>query len=118
WRRQVESLARRAADDHLKELVRLEHLHGMRLASLRGRIEERFVEPLQFDRLAALVAPALDEASEWLGKEDPPPLELEIRPCAAKPTGVGLHVPVWLARLEADLHHIRSAKTALASLAE
>ena len=118
WRRQVEGLARQAAEDHLRELARLEQQHGMRLATLRSRLEERFVEPLEFDRLAALIEPALEAAPAWLGKSETTPLEEEIRPLAAKTTGVGLDVPVWLSRLEGELHRIRSAKTALASLAE
>jgi hypothetical protein len=128
WRRQVEELSRQAADDHLKELARLERVHGMRLATIADRLEERFVRPMALDGLCAMIEPAMLQAPELLavpgGKPaavDPDPLlplEAALQPFAATPTGVGLDVPHWILRLESEVQRVRTSKTALVSLAE
>jgi hypothetical protein len=134
WRRQVEELSRQAADDHLNELARLERVHGMRLATIADRLEERFVRPMALDGLCALIEPAMLQAPELLATADgkmtadtktaavdPDPLlllEAALQPFAATPTGVGLDVPHWILRLEGEVQRVRTSKTALVSLAE
>ena len=46
------------------------------------------------------------------------PLEEQLRPFIANPTGVGLEVPTWLARLEDEFEKLQASRTALNSLAE
>ena len=59
WRDQVQEMSRQAADDHLQELARLERMHGMRLATVADKLEERFVKPMALDGLCALIEPAM-----------------------------------------------------------
>ncbi|MFO0968664.1 MAG: hypothetical protein U0793_24160 [Gemmataceae bacterium] len=118
WRTQVQQICERNAQDHLKELARIEEKHGMRLPTIRDRVEERFVQPMALDRLCALIEPALEQASAALGSDEVIPLEIELRPYADKPTGVGLDVPAWILRLEGELNRARTARTALVTLAE
>jgi hypothetical protein len=68
--------------------------------------------------LCALIEPALEEASP---EEDSPAfarLRLLLQSFAASPTGVGLDVPHWLRRLEAEVERVRAAQTEVAELAK
>lgn len=118
WREQVQQICHRNAEDHLRELAKLEEKHGMRLPTIRDRLEERFVQPLGLDRLCALVEPALSQASQLLGSDEVIPLERALQPFAEKPIGVGLDVPGWVLRLEGELHRAKTSRTALVTLAE
>lgn len=118
WRDQVQQFTRWPAQQHLQELARLEKKHGIRLATVRDRIEEHFVRPMALDRLCALVEPALRQAREHLDRDESTPLEEELRPYADTPTGAGLEAPAWLARLEHELQRARAAQSAVAHLAE
>jgi hypothetical protein len=118
WRAQVDQLTRESASQHLKELAQLERKHGIRLATIADRLEERFVKPMAIDRLCALIAPSLRQARDRFDRDEPCPLEEELRPFADTPSGVGLDVPLWLARLEHELQRVRDAASALGSAIE
>ena len=117
WRRRVEGITGEAADKHLKELADLERKHGIRLATIRDRLEERFVKPMVLDRLCALIEPALEHARTSLGKNEISPLERELTPLAEVPSGVGLDVPPWLVRLQNELERVRNSQSDLGNLA-
>ena len=53
WRRQAQELTSTWADELLEDLAKLEAKYGMRLATIRDRLEERFVQPLAIDGLCA-----------------------------------------------------------------
>jgi hypothetical protein len=118
WRDQVQQLTHGAAEAHLQELSELESAHGMRLTTVRDRLEERFVGPMSVDRLCALVEPALAQARTQVDADIPCPLEAELRPFADHPLGVGMEVPPWLGRLEHELQRVRAAQSALGNLSE
>ncbi|HMF19941.1 MAG TPA: hypothetical protein VKE98_22235, partial [Gemmataceae bacterium] len=115
WRKQVQDLTRELADEHLEELAELQETHAMRLPTLADRLAERFVQPMEIDRLVALIEPAMDQARELAEQTV---VEEEIRPLAAEPTGAGLDVPAWLRRLLAEVHRVQNARSDLARLAE
>jgi hypothetical protein len=73
---------------------------------------------MAIDRLCALIAPSLQQARDRFDRDEPCPLEEELRPHADTPSGVGLDVPPWLARLEHELHRVRAATSALGSTIE
>lgn len=118
WRQRVESITRDSAGKYIEELDRLERLHGIRLATIRDRLEERFTKPLILDRLCALIEPALEHAPHTLGSDEISPLEKELAPIAEVPSGVGLDVPAWLTRLQAELERVRTSQSDLSHLAE
>ena len=118
WRSRVEGLTRQPAKEHLDQLAALQRKHGMRMATIADRLEERFVKPMTLDQLCALVPVALEQAKEWFDRTDASPLEKELEPWASTPSGVGLDVPAWIERLQNELDQARTAKTALANLAE
>jgi hypothetical protein len=62
WRTAVAERTATIAEDHLKRFARLNRKYAMRLPSIADRLAERFVRPLEVDRLAALVRPAIDDS--------------------------------------------------------
>jgi hypothetical protein len=115
WRKQVQELTRELADEHLEELAELQETHAMRLPTLADRVAERFVQPMEIDRLVALIEPAMDQARQLA---DHTALEEEVKPLAAEPSGAGLDVPLWLRRLLAEVQRVQNARSDLARLAE
>jgi hypothetical protein len=118
WQEAFTHIVREPAARFLEELARLEQTHGLRLRTISDRLYERFVKPLTLDRLCALVGPAMDEARGPEAAEAFARLEKELRAQAATPTGVGLDVPQWLRRVEAEVQQVRAARGAAATLAE
>src|SRR5207248_3000297 len=110
WRRFIAGKTNGLADELLAKLATRETEHGIRVRTVRDRLEEKFVQPLQIDQAAARVSRAAATAKELAGATNPPPeahpafvgLVGAIKPLADSPTGVGLDVPAWLRRLEEE----------------
>jgi hypothetical protein len=104
WRDAIASRTKKLSSDLLKELAAREAEHGIRLRTVRDRLEERFLQPLQIDRAVARIAHAAAATREGQPEENPAFAALldAVRPLAESPTGVGLDVPVWLRRLEEE----------------
>jgi hypothetical protein len=118
WQDAFTRLTRELAEQYLERLAALERTHGVRLRTVADRLGERFVKPLALDRLCALIEPAMHEARRPEGGRTFIRLERELRPLTATPTGVGLDVPQWLRRLDAEVQRVRAAQAAVAVLAE
>jgi hypothetical protein len=58
----------------------------------------------------------MEEARRGQGKRSFEQFEKELRPYAADPAGVGLDVPHWLRRLEAEVGRVRLSWTAIAGM--
>jgi hypothetical protein len=112
--RSLTGSTRELAGHYLDQLRQLERAHGMRLGTVSDRLQERFVKPLALDRLCALIEPALREARESAATAGEPGvfarLRQELESFMATPTGVGLDVPHWLRRLEAEVQRVRAAQ--------
>lgn len=107
------------ARQHLEALERLERERSVRLGTVRDRLAERFLKPLALDRLAAQIEPAMAEAAATPPRHDAFDILLaELGPQVANPVGVGLDVPQWLRRLEAEVQRVHASQTTIASLAE
>src|SRR5262249_33504267 len=117
WEQSLTRLTRDLSQQHLDQLTQLERARGVRLNTVRDRVEERFVKPLALDRLCALVEPAVREARQGSGSTFGR-LQQEVQSYTATPTGVGLDVPAWLRRLELEVHRVQAAQSTLATLAE
>ena len=61
WRRAVAERTSPIAEEHLRRFQRLCKKYGMRLPSIAEHLGERFIQPLEIDRLCALLRPAIDE---------------------------------------------------------
>lgn len=107
WRRSLTERIREQSDKYLEDLEELQKQHAMRMPTVADRIGERFVRPLQIDRVRALVEPAIRDANS----DDPCAafeiLQHETESLASQPSGVGLDVPPWLLALEDEVEHVR-----------
>ena len=111
WREYVSTRMEPTANELLTELTKREIEHGIKLRTIRDRLEERFVQPLQVDQAAARVARAASAAREGQSEENPSftGLLAAIKPLADTPVGVGLDVPAWVRRLEDEMRKVRFA---------
>jgi hypothetical protein len=110
WRDFVGDKTAGLAEDLLDRLGALEIRHGVKLRTIRDRIEERFLLPLEIDQAAARVAPAAEAARVGQGEDNPAfaRLRAAIEPLAENVSGVGLDVPAWVRRLEEALRAARA----------
>ena len=118
WRKRVEAITEDSADRYVQDLAKLERSHGIRLATIRDRIDERFVRPMVIDHLCALIEPAIEDAKKPRDPDDISPLEKELAPFANTPSGVGLDLPPWLVRLANELERVETTQSDLSHLAE
>jgi hypothetical protein len=118
WEDAFKRLTTELADRYVERLTALEQAHGMRLQTVADVVLERFIKPLPLDRLAALIEPAMLEARRAEGGKTFAQLEQDLQPMLARPTGVGLDVPVWLRRLEQEVRRVRHVQSSLAVLAQ
>ena len=109
WRENISENLRPKSEELLAELTAKEEENALRLRTIRDRLEERFVQPLLLDRLIALIEPAARDARRGLGEASPAFQQLEdhLRPFVEHPTGVGLDVPHWLRKFEAEVERVR-----------
>jgi len=117
WRERCAEHQRQPADEYVARLRSLEQTYGIRLATVADRIGERFVRPLDLDRLCGLVEPAMAEA----GQPEHPAFdrfEGELAVFADQPSGVGLDTPPWLQRLALEVNRVRARQSSLVALAE
>jgi len=108
WRRALARRIAEVADDHLGRLEAMVRQYGMRLPSVADRLGERFVRPLDIDRLCALVGPAIEELRGDRRSGCFDLLEQEIAHFTADPSGVGFDVPLWLEALQTEVDRTRS----------
>jgi hypothetical protein len=106
WRRTVQQRTRSVANEHLKRFEQLVRQYGMRLPSVAQRLDERFVRPLDIDRLCALVRPAVEELRAGGMPVAFTFLEEEIAQLTEEPGGVGFEVPGWLESLEEEVSRL------------
>jgi hypothetical protein len=118
WQDAFTQMVRELAEHHLRELARLEETHGIRLRTIRDRLEERFARPLAVDRLCAQIGSVMQAAPE--GEDNPTfaGFQKELLQSTAAPVGVGLDVPAWIRQLEQEVERVRAASTSLSVIAE
>lgn len=109
WRAFVADRTAGLADELLTELAEREARHGVKVRTVRDRLEERFLRPLEIDRAAAQLAAAAAAARAGGTEADPAfaRLSAAVGPLEATVSGVGLDVPVWVRRLEDALRATR-----------
>jgi hypothetical protein len=97
------------SDDLLTELNEREARYGVKLRTVRDRLEERFTRPLEIDRAAAQVPRAAEAARSGQAEDNPAFVRLRtaVEPLEAIVSGVGLDVPAWVRRLEDALRQTR-----------
>ncbi len=107
WRRALTERLGDEPDKYLKKLAKLQSKYAMRMPTIADRLSERFIQPLQIDRIKALVEPAMREPGEHASRRVFELLEHEIEVLTREPSGVGLDIPPWLASLEDEVDQVR-----------
>ncbi len=103
WRRQLADRVEGEAERYLADLKKLQAKYSMRMPTVADRLSERFVQPLQIDRLLALVEPAIHNVDRAAAVGAFELLEKEAEALTKQPMGVGLEVPAWLIQLEQEV---------------
>src|SRR5262249_3427211 len=70
------------------------------------------------DRLCALIEPVIEESREEGERRAFAALRRELEPFIASPTGVGLDVPEWLRRMEAEVQRVQESQASLVLVAD
>ncbi|WP_013629729.1 hypothetical protein [Rubinisphaera brasiliensis] len=92
------------ADEHLKQMHRLEKKYGVKLPALSDQIGERFVKPLAINRMVALVKQIMTESEETEERRQMfDDLRVQIENYQDGTHGTGLEVPEWLQMLEQEV---------------
>ena len=103
WRQAIAQRTAPVAAEHLARFERLCKKYGMRLPSIAERLAERFVRPLEIDRLCALVRPAVDEIRNARPPAALKRLEEQVVEFTKEPSGAGFELPGWLDALDQEL---------------
>ena len=96
-----------AAEEHIRLYQRLCDKYGMWLPSVHERLQERFVRPLQIDRMCGLVPKAIRQAQRGEPSTAFDELYAQIAIFAKDPMGVGFEMPEWLAALRNEVMSTR-----------
>jgi hypothetical protein len=109
WRADIARRTADLSDSLLNELTEREARYGVKLRTVRDRLEERFTRTLEIDRAAAQVSAAAAAARAGQTEDGPAfaRLRTAIEPLEATVSGVGLDVPAWVRRLEDALRATR-----------
>lgn len=118
WADHILQLTREDAGGCLNLLEQVEKETGVKITSVRDRIESGFVGNLAADRLCALVEPAMGEAKKKGVPKAFRSFIEELEAIGAKPVGVGRDIPEWLIRLENEVQRVQVSHSAIAQLAE
>jgi len=111
WREAVTNRSEAVAEQNIARYEQLVSRYGMRLPSVADRLGERFVRPLEIDRLRALVRPAMEELNESEKSAAFELLDREVARFTAAPEGVGFEVPPWIDALEEEVERARQGET-------
>jgi len=103
WERAIVKKSFAAADGHLRQYQRLSEKYGMWLPSVHERLQERFVRPLQVDRMCGLVPKAIRQAQRDEPKSAFDELYAQVEIFAKDPMGVGFEMPEWLSALRNEV---------------
>jgi hypothetical protein len=107
WEYAVAKRSIDAAEEHLRHFNRLSEKYGMWLPSIYERLQERFVRPLQIDRMCGLVPKAARQVYEDGEKTAFAELSKQIENFAKTPLGVGFEMPEWLTALQDEVMMLR-----------
>jgi len=111
WRNEMTRRTGEMADQLWGQLGQLETAHGMKLTTVADRIGERFVRPLQVDRVCALVRPSMTAAASASSASPVfDKFEQQVEELTREPTGVGLDVPAWLEDIEEEVERTRAVR--------
>jgi hypothetical protein len=103
WRRSLAERVRTEADRYLEKFEKLRQQYSMQMVTVHDRLAERFVHPMQIDRMRSLVAQAMAKPGSKASRRAFDLLEQEVNQLTIQPMGIGMELPSWLAALEEEV---------------
>lgn len=103
WRRLLADRVKPEADRLLEELEELQNRYSIQMATVSQRISERFVHPMQVDRLTSLVARAMEDPQSEPSQVAFEMIENYAESLTQLPIGVGFELPDWIAALQNEV---------------
>ena len=107
WEKAIVRRSVDVAEEHLRQYQRLSEKYGMWLPSVHERLQERFVRPLQIDRMCGLVPKAIRQVQRDEPRTAFEDLYAQIDVFAKDPMGVGFEMPEWLSALRNEVMSTR-----------
>ncbi len=104
WETTFEAETADEADEHLRDMRRLQKKYGMRMPTITDHLNERFVKPLAVNRILALVKQSVADSKD--GLIDSSAFELLsdlIDDYLEDSWGSGVDIPDWLRALEREV---------------
>jgi hypothetical protein len=103
WRRSLSDRVGPEADRYLEKFEKLRRQYSMQMMTVRDRLAERFIMPMQIDRMRSLVPQAMAEIGSAKSSRAFEILEHEARALTVQPMGIGVDLPHWLSALEEEV---------------
>lgn len=103
WRRLLSERVKPEADRMLKKMEALQNRYSIQMATISQRINERFVHPMQVDRLTSLVARAMEDPQGEESQRAFEMIENYAESLTRQPIGVGFELPGWITALQNEV---------------
>ena len=117
WRRSLTDRVGPEADKYLDRLKKLQEKYSVQMSTVAERLSERFIHPMQIDRMRALVEPSIADPFSKESQDAFDLLKDDAKMLCERPLGIGLDLPAWLSSLESEVKlcqlpkHVREAES-------
>ncbi|MCA8992218.1 MAG: hypothetical protein KDA88_09585 [Planctomycetaceae bacterium] len=104
WEATFEMQTADIAEQHLEDLERLQKQYGMRMPTITDHLNERFVKPLDVNRILALVKQSVEDARQGVKDSEAfIKLRAEVNDYLKDSWGSGVDVPNWLRQMDREI---------------
>jgi hypothetical protein len=103
WRRSLSERVGPEADRYLEKFEKLRQQYSIQMMTVHDRLAERFVHPMQIDRMRSLVAQAMAQPGTRAAQRAFDVLEHEAEQLTNQPMGIGMDLPNWLAAVDEEV---------------
>ncbi|MDO5553412.1 MAG: hypothetical protein Q4G68_06585 [Planctomycetia bacterium] len=109
WEQSVARKSSNIAEENIRNYNHLSARYGIWIPSIHERLQERFIRPLQIDRMCAVVPQAIRDVRKPGPSLSFQLLEDQIAKFAETPMGVGYEIPEWLETLQEEVMNSQAA---------
>lgn len=103
WESNIGKKSVPVADENLRNYAELSRHYGVWLPSIHERLSERFVRPLQIDRMCGLIPESIRQAKRGEDAEVFRQLETQVEYFVEHQSGIGFETPEWLNVLQDEV---------------
>lgn len=109
WESNIGKKSVSVAEENLRNYADLGRRYGIWLPSIHERLSERFVRPLQIDRMCGLIPESIREAKRGEDAEVFRRLEKQVEFFVERQSGIGFETPEWLNVLQDEVADVQDA---------